>query len=177
MKKLMFIMLIALTGYTASAQQSQLNSVFNQYSGQEGFTSIYITKYMFELFAKIADEGDQDVQDVKSLTKGLSGIKILTMSGKNDSKRESFYTDTKKALSNPYYQDFMIINDEGTEIIFKLRDEGERITELVMLVEDAQEPVLLFMQGDIDLASVAKMSQSMNVKGFEHLDKVDQEEE
>lgn len=150
------------------AQQSQLNSIFDKYSGQEGYTSVYITSYMFELFSKLADEEDFD-----NVTKGLEAIKILTANG-SSSQKKAFYDEIDKALPASVYKDFMIVKDGGQTVVFKVRDEGDKITEFVMIVEDEHEPVLLFLQGDIDLAQVAKMSKSMDIKGFEHLEKVEE---
>ena len=51
MKKLIFIMAVTIFTMQGMAQESQLNKIFDKYSGQEGYTSIHITSYMFELFA------------------------------------------------------------------------------------------------------------------------------
>jgi len=169
MKKIIFIIAVTIFTMQGMAQESQLNKIFDKYSGQEGYTSIHITSYMFELFAKIAED---DAAEFDNITKGLDAIKILTSDG-NEEQRKQFYEDLNKALPASVYKDFMVINDGGQEIIFKVRDEGDKITEFVMIVKDPKEPVLLFLQGDIDLAQVAKMSKSMDIKGFEHLEKVD----
>jgi hypothetical protein len=151
-------------------QESQLNKLFDKYSGQKGYTSVHITSYMFELFSKIADEDDADFENV---TKGLDAIKILTVSDSHTKTNQEFYDEINLALPASVYKDFMIIKEDGQEILFKVRDEGDKISEFVMIVKDPHEPVLLFLQGDIDLAKVAKMSKSMDIKGFEHLEKVD----
>lgn len=170
MKKLVII-LLAVFPMIGMAQESQLNKLFDKYSGKEGYTSIYITSYMFELFSKIAGKDDADLENI---TKGLDAIKILTVSNPDSEKNIAFYNDVNKALPPSVYKDFMIINDSGQEIVFKVRDEGGKISEFVMIVKDENEPVLLFLQGDIDLAKVAKMSKTMDIKGFEHLEKVDE---
>lgn len=167
MKNIVLILSIAFITIPGMAQQSQLNSIFDKYSGQEGYTSVYITSYMFELFSKLANEEDFD-----NVTKGLEAIKILTANG-SSSQKQSFYSEISKALPTSVYKDFMIVKDGAQTVVFKVRDEGDKITEFVMIVEDEHEPVLLFLQGDIDLAQVAKMSKSMDIKGFEHLEKVE----
>ncbi|MBI9067387.1 MAG: DUF4252 domain-containing protein [Salinivirgaceae bacterium] len=171
MKKI-FIVMIAVLPLFGLAQESKLNTLFDKYSGQEGYTSVYITSYMFELFSKIADED----QEFDNATKGLEAIKILTVSDNlSTQKREVFYNDVFNALPANMYKDFMIVKDGEQEITFKVRDEGNKITEFVMLVKDPHEPVLLFLLGDIDLKQISKMSKSMDIKGFEHLEKVEEE--
>jgi hypothetical protein len=172
MKKVIVI-LIALLPMLGMAQESQLNTLFDKYSGKEGYTSVYITSYMFELFAKIADESDEEF---KNMTKGIKGIKILTVS-KNlgNETHQAFYSEIQKALPTNLYNDFMIVKEGTEEIIFKVREAEGKIAEFVMLVKDPNEPVLLFFEGDINLKQIAKMSKTMDVKGFEHLEKVEEE--
>ena len=170
MRKLAIIVLIVLP-MLGIAQESQLNTLFNKYSGKDGYTSVYITSYMFELFSKITDDGDADFNN---LTEGIDAIKIITVN--KSSLAESFFKDVDKALPQSIYKDFMIVNDGGQEIVFKVHDVGGKIVEFVLIVKDKDEPVLLFLQGDINLKKIAKMSKSMDIKGLEHLGKVDKHE-
>ena len=84
-----------------------------------------------------------------------------------------FYSEVLAALPNTSYKDLMVVKDGTQEITFKVREKDKKITELVMLVKDAKEPLLMFIEGNIDLKSLAKMSKSVDIEGFEHLEKVD----
>lgn len=167
MRKLAII-LLAVLPMLGMAQESQLDALFKKYSGQEGYTSVYITSYMFELFSKIAEDDDADLAKV---TKGIDAIKIITVS--KSKLADKFFEEVDKALSPSIYKDFMIVNDGGQEIVFKVREDDGKVSEFVLIVKDKDEPVLLFLQGDIDIARIAKMSKSMKIKGFEHLEKVE----
>ncbi len=173
MKKIVFI-LMAFLPLLSLAQESKLNQLFDKYSGKEGYTSVYITSYMFELFAKLDDSSDSEFDD---MTKGLESIKILTVSEELDAKnRDLFYQEISVATQSPLYKDFMVVKDGKQEVIFKVREEGKKITEFVMIVKDVNEPVLMFLLGDIDLKQISKMSKTMDVKGFEHLEKVEEKQ-
>ena len=126
MKRILVIIVVAIVALQGMAQESQLNALFDKYSGQEGYTSVYITSYMFELFSKIADEDDFD-----NVTQGLVAIKILTASG-SSSQKKAFFTEVNKALPSSVYKDFMIVKDGGQEIVFKVRDDGKKISEFVI---------------------------------------------
>lgn len=171
MKKIILICITVLP-LISMAQESKLNQIFDKYSGKDGYTSVYITSYMFELFSKIADENEEEFENV---TKGIEGIKILTVSDNLDKASiKSFYTEINGALPTSTYKDFMIVKDGEQEVTFKVRDDGNKISEFVMIVKDDHEPVLLFLSGDIDLKQISKMSKSMDIKGFEHLEKVEE---
>ena len=173
--KTMIILLFAFLTIPGMAQESQLDKLFDTYSGKEGYTSIYITQYMFDLFSKIADENDPDFENV---TKGLTGIKIITVSSDLDAQsRANFSQEILKNLPATVYKDFMIVKDGKQEITFKVHDEGGKISEFVMVVKDPDEPLLLFLEGDINLKNIAKMSKSMDIKGFDKLEKVEEKED
>lgn len=172
MKKVIIMLLVVLSPVWLLAQNSKLNDFFNKYSGQEGYTSVYITKYMFELFAKISDE--QEDKEFKELTSNLNSIKILTadslMEARNGGK---FQKELLQILPKTNYKELMIIKEGKQDIRFLIREEKSKISELVMIVTGQGEPVLIFLEGDINLKNISKLSKSMKIKGFEHLEKID----
>lgn len=156
----------------AFSQKSQLNAFFDKYSGQEGYTSVHITKYMFQLFAEISN--DEEDKEFKEVTSKLDAIKILTVSNDaSNAKKKAFKNALLGQLPQSVYKDLMIIKEGKKEITFKIREENKKISELVMFVDEIDESVLIYLDGDINLKQVSKLSKSMKIDGFEHLDKVD----
>jgi hypothetical protein len=155
-----------------NAQKSQLNVFFDKYSGQEGYTSVHITKYLFQMFAKIST--DEENKEFKEVTSKLTAIKILTVdSALNVTKKVDFGNDLKKILPRSEYKDLMIVKDGKKTISFVIKESNDKISELVMTISGPGSPVLIFLEGDIDLASMSKLSKKMNIDGFEHLEDID----
>lgn len=152
-----------------NAQQTPANKMFEKYSGQEGYTSIYITKYMFDLFSKVnTEEEDKEFKDV---TSKLTAIKILTADNESNSK---FNDEFAEILKIPAYKEMMVIKDGKETIKFLIHEANNKISEFLMLVYGDDAPVLIFLEGDIVLKDLSKLSKTMNVNGFEHLDKVEE---
>lgn len=171
MKKLILSALVAFPLFL-SAQKSSVEKVFDQYSGKEGYTSVHITQYMFELFAQIAND-DED-KEFKEVTSDLTAIKILTLDSlTNVSRGQSFYQEISKLLTAPDYKDLMIVKDGGEEIKFIIKESNRKISELVMIIGGESDGVLISLLGDIDLKKITKLSKSMDIKGLEHLEKVE----
>jgi len=172
MKKLLIIILLMFPIMTF-AQKSQLNAFFDKYSGQEGYTSVHITKYLFQMFAKISN--DQEDKEFKEVTSKLTAIKILTIdSALNVTKKIDFGNELKKILPSSDYKDLMIVKDGKKTISFVIKETNDKISELVMTISGPGSPVLIFLEGDIDLANMSKLSKKMNISGFEHLDDIDE---
>ncbi|MFC2116898.1 DUF4252 domain-containing protein [Bacteroidota bacterium] len=79
MKKLFFI--VCLIGISAAmlAQNKSIDRVFDKYAGQEGFTTVYISKYMFSMFANLDEVEDEEMKEVQDVFGKLTGIKILAV--------------------------------------------------------------------------------------------------
>jgi hypothetical protein len=171
MKKILFIFIMLVPNLVFS-QKSQLNQFFDKYSGQDGYTSVYITKYLFEMFAKL--NTDKEEHDFKDATNKLESIKILTVdSALNSNLKINFSNELKKILPRNEYKDLMVVREGKKQINFMIRETNGKISELVMTVIGENQPLLIMLEGDIDLAKISKISKSMKIDGFENLEKVD----
>ena len=169
MKKL--IILIFLVSPLWAQAQTALTDFYDQYSGKEGYTSVYVTKYTFELFKKI--ENAQEGKDFDEVVTKLKAIKILAPdSAEHVATNGRFLKELRAALPQAQYKDLMIVRDGPETISFMIREEGPKISEFVMTIEGDGAPFLLFLEGDIDLNELAKLSRSVDINGFQHLDKL-----
>jgi Domain of unknown function (DUF4252) len=156
----------------AHAQSGPIDALFSKYNGREGYTTVMVSRSMFELFSTMAD--DKDDKEFKDITKRLSGIRIISCDCKaGTSASQDFYKEMARAVSATQYQDLMDINDGGEQVKFVIRKQGDRISELVM-VAGGGDACLISLQGDIDLKQMSRLSKSMNIKGMEHLNSVGQ---
>ena len=170
MKKILILVWLACP-FWAQAQKTALNQFFDKYSGQEGYTSIYVTKYTFELFKKI--ENAQEGKEFDEVVTKLKAIKILAPdSATHLATDQAFLKELSASLPDAQYKDLMIVRDGPETISFMIREEGPSISEFVMTIEGDGAPFLLFLEGDIDLNEIAKLSRSVDINGFQHLDKL-----
>lgn len=170
----LFVITLFLTVTLANAQ-SPADALFDKYSGKEGFTTVYITPGMFELFAEM-DTPEDDSSFVK-IAKTLKSIKILSL--ENDSIRKSegidFFDEIMNDFPESVYEELMVVRDEDQRVNFYVRRNGNKIAELLMVVGGNDDNALISIQGNIDLKSVAKLSRTMNIHGMENLKKMENE--
>ena len=84
---------------TAFSQQSAVDKVFDKYSGQEGYTTVYISSFMFNLLNSL-EVDDPEYNEFKKATSGISSIKILTQEGSNS---ESFLPERVEEKSLNFF--------------------------------------------------------------------------
>ena len=152
-----------------------IDKLYDKYSGAEGYTSVYISKYMFDMFR--SDMGDKQGQDdLEQVISKLDCIKILlTDDDPSTPAPVNLYQEMMKILPSSSYKEIMVVKEKDQEIKFYSKEVKDKIVELLLVLEGEDENVLLSIQGDIDLKNIASLAKSMNINGMENLEKIGKE--
>ncbi len=152
-------------------QQSAVDRVFEKYSGREGYTTVYISSFMFNLMNSL-EVDDPEYDEFKKATSGISSIKILSQDGGNS---EAFGRELLDMLPRAEYQELMVVKEEDEEVLFLAREQGGRITEFLLIVSgDDGSDALIAIQGDIDLESISKLASGLDMPGLENLEDLEE---
>ena len=172
MKKIFILFIVLLTAGSLHAQHSAVDRLFERYSGAEGFTTVYISKAMFEMLARL-DTTSVDQKELKQTIGSLSGIRILAVEDP-EKVPEGFnlYGEVMKDVRKLPYEELMVVKEDGKDVKFLVQKNGGKISELLLLVGGPQENVAISIQGDIDLKNIAGLSKMMNIGGMGELDSV-----
>lgn len=149
--------------------QTASNKLFDKYSGKEGYTSIHITQYMFQLFADL--DTDEEMKEFTEMASSIDRMKILTADSDSlhPNRAQDFFKDATGTLPIKQYQELMIVKDGDQTVQMLIQEEGKMVSEFLMLVNDEQETVVISITGNIDLNQLARMSSKMNIDGLENL--------
>ena len=166
----MFIggMLIMLTLFTMG-QKSAVDKVFDKYSGKEGYTTVYISSFMFNMLNSLETD-DPEFDEFKKATAGIQSIKILTQDG---GESEAFGAELLEMLPRSEYQEMMVVKDQDEDVLFLAREEGGKVTEFLLIVSGGGEDVLIAIQGDIDLESISSIASGLDMPGFKNLEDIE----
>ncbi len=166
MKRLSVLILAILIPLFTYAQNKAIDQLFQKYSGKEGFSSVVITKNMFQLFANV-DNPEND--DFLKTVKNLDFIKILSAKGGVNSN--GFYQEILAAIPAKDYKELMVMQEADKQVKFLTLEKDGVIRELVMVSGGKEENTLIWMAGIIDMKTVAKIAQSVNIEGMDNLEK------
>ncbi len=157
---------------------SAVDDLFDKYTSQEGFTSVDVSKGLFELFAEIED-GDPEFEDFQKTVQGIETLRLIAYSAKdgNNELKESFYDDVMSSIPFKDFKELMVIKDSGANINFYAKSSGSVISEMIMVVDGDDEAVLLSLTGNLDLNHVAKLGKSMNMNGMQYLGKMKRDDD
>jgi len=166
----------ALLGFTFALQaQSIMDNLFEKYSGSEGYTSVYISKYMFDMFRNDETSQKPDEDELEKVISKLEGIKILVTDDDPATPAPvNLYREIMKLIPSSAYKEVMVVKEKDKDIKFFVKEnKDKRVSELLMIIGGTDESVLISIVGDIDMKNISKLAKTMNVEGMENLEKIE----
>lgn len=169
MKKLILgfsaILLTAL-GY---AQTDLIGSVFEKYSGIEGFTTVNISGDMLKLMTQAEMQRRDTV-----FSSTLSEIRILAMEDECDKPSGlNLKTEVYDKLDKSVYKEMLTVKQTDEDVVIMIKESEGRIKEMLVIVGGADNNALIQIKGDMLLSELADMAGKYQMKGFEHLRKLE----
>lgn len=152
----------------AFAQEDVISKHFSQYWEDPDFSTVHLTRRMFEIVAQIPVDENED--EVMSVIRSLDGMRMLA----SDHNSSALYKEAMNKLKGSGYEELMVVRDGGEELQFLIKEKADgMIGELVLLgheMEGDDQFFLLTITGNIDLAQIAKLSSTLEIDGMEHLE-------
>jgi len=173
MKKIITSLLIAVTsiyGTIVMAQQDPVNSLFEKYAGKEGFTTVHVTGDLLKMAAKI-DPEDKDMEFLSRLTE----IKVLAQECKEGQPSGlNFYAEIWPVIDKSAYKELLIVKEKDQDVKMLARENGDIISEVLIIVSGVNENVLVQIKGNLNLHELDQLSDSFDFEGFDQLKKLEE---
>jgi len=170
MKRIILSGVLIILTLTAFSQQSAVDKVFDKYSGQEGYTTVFISSFMFNLLNSL-EVDDPEYNEFRKATSGINSIKILTQDGDGSA---SFGKELLNMLPRSEYKEMMVVKDQEEEVLFLARENGGKISEFLLIVSGGGNDALIAIQGDIDLESISSIASGLDMPGLENLEDLEE---
>lgn len=169
MKFLWIIVICTLCSNVAFSQKDALASYFKQYLEDERFTFIEISPRMFQMIGKF---GAEDEKEVMELVKSISSFRMITSDQITDGLQ--MFNSAMNLIKGKNYTDLVTVQTSDERVRIMIREEGDIIKELFMIVAERNEFVMMSITGNINLDQISRMGSSMNIQGMEKLEKIKQ---
>jgi hypothetical protein len=128
------------------------------------------------MFSNLEGIEDDDLEDVQDVFGKLTGIKILAVDDPEAlGKGVNFFDEIMKDLPRGRYEELMVVKDSESDVVFLAREEDGVIIELLLIVGgEGDENVLISITGEIDLSTIAKLSETLDIEGMEKLENLEE---
>lgn len=172
-KTLLLLPFVLLLAAAAPAQNDAINRFFNQYMEDERFTVVFVSPKMFSLVSKISTD-DEEWEKYREAIGGLTGLRVLT----SDSIANgiALYKEALNKVPAGEYSELLTVRDCQENVRIWVKDSGNIINELLLLVGSPDEFVLLSLTGRIDLDKISEISKGLDIDGVKQLEKIKHED-
>jgi len=168
MKRISVIIATIIFPFLVNAQQDFVDQLIGKYQGEKGFTTVVINKDLFELAAAL-DE-DEEVQKMKDM---INNIRIIAMEDNLNSENINFYQEIINQVDKKLYRELMTVKETDNDVVFYAKYAGKDIEELLLIAGGSNENAVISIKGKINLKEMVALSKSVHMKGFEHLDELE----
>ncbi len=169
MKKILLSFTALCLALIVQAQSNPVDEMFNKYSEKQGFTVVSISSKMLGLFAN-KDTENKDADDIISR---LKSIKILSVEDSLLNKNLNFYTELSKKLDLSVYEELMVVKSGPDMTKFLIKQSGNVITELLVVIGGPGGNSLISIKGDLNLKNISDLSKSLDMQELKSLDKIE----
>ena len=168
MKKLIVAgaLLIVMNGAFA---QDAISKFFSKYQTDESFSAVTVSSKMFGLFTNMEADTPEDKEILEAISK-LKGLKILA---KEDARTaRALYKEAFTLIPVKEYEELMSVRTDDKDMKFFNKQTGGKISELLRVVGGNEQFMVMSLFGEIDLKQIGRIGKKMDVKGLEHLEKM-----
>ncbi|MDY6801148.1 MAG: DUF4252 domain-containing protein [Bacteroidota bacterium] len=167
MKRISIIIALLIFPFLTNAQDF-VDQLIEKYKGKRGFTTVVVNKNLFDIAAAIDD--DEDLQQMKGM---IDNIRIIAMEDYNNSENINFYKEIIAQVDTKSYQELMTVKETDNDVVFYVKYAGKDIDELLLIAGGRNENAVISIKGNINLKEMASLSKSVHMKGFEHLNELE----
>ena len=148
------IILIVFSSCATSQKSTGYKDFYRANKNEENVVSFGLPKGVIALFIDKKED-----KELKEFFKNTDKLRFFIA---NDSTKV-LYPELQKFLPEETYKDFMIINNGGNKVTFKVREGKNSIEEILMLVEDDSSFVVMSIEGEYTYKELSEFTKTVNV--------------
>jgi hypothetical protein len=148
-----FFLILSFTAFAGNKNPYGYERFYNTYGRTEGVINFRIPKLFLQAFI------EQEDQDTKDFMNKIDDISLFI----TDESRAGLLPELKKHLPESTYHDVMIIRDGASVITIKVRGKEPGIDEFLMVVEEENSFVVLFMSGKFSHDDITELAHSIDM--------------
>lgn len=150
------------------AQESVTEKLFEKYSGEDGFTTVHITKELFSMIAQMNfEEGEkaEELNEMKDAMANLEFIRIV-MFEDGDASNKTFlaFKEDLEEFDLDGFKELMVVKEKDENIRFVARQDGDIFKEFLILIDSKDKAGFISIFGDMDMETISKVSHQMGIE-------------
>jgi hypothetical protein len=145
----------ASAGFAQNRQVETQNRMFEKYAEMNDVTSVSISKAMFRLMGNVSGIDQMAGVNISNLASEIESLQILRTESRT--RAEQMRRDFSR-LASVHYEELMRVVDGTNRVGIYTIMQGDRIKELMMLVEDGSEFTVIRLEGNFSLQDIQQIT-------------------
>ena len=169
MKSIMLtILTVCIAAVSSMAQEDAITKYFNKYIDDTKFSAVYISPKMFSMVSKIEIEDMEP--EVQEVIRSIKGLRVLH----TEQNALQYYNEALKVINTKEYELLLTARDQGENVRFMVKESGDYVQELLMIVGGEKDFAMISFIGNIDLKKVGKLAKVLDIDNLEYLNKLEE---
>lgn len=164
MRTILLYALLALLPAILNGQSKHITQFYNHYKAQEEVTNLNLRGFVLSLASTFTDD-----KDARKILRKVSHLRLLMMEDENLVSPEA-YTSLIRGIKSDHFEELMLLREERQRIEFFLREDGETITDVLMLLHGDGEFLMLSLEGAFKFSDLNDLK--IDIDGGEHFSKI-----
>ena len=167
MKTILSTVVIFLLITSLNAQS--ISSFFERLEDGDDYAVITINKEMFRMIASFDAEFDDE--GVKDLIKNIKRVRVFV---NDETATSEDFKELKSLASSTSMTNLISVKDAGERVeLFTIPTNNDKYVDgLILLVHEEDQNVFIEIDGKINLDDLAKLTEKMDIDGFDQLKKI-----
>lgn len=175
MKTTITLLSFLLAAHIGVSQSQAVLDFHEKFRDNGKYMSVRIDGGLLKLFSNI-ETNDEEAQDLMDAMEKIEAIDIHAINREDDGFKESDLNKFKKEVKKENYDELMIVRDGDTKLDFLIKEKRGKISDLLLLIDEEDEFVIVNISGEIDLNTIAKITDNLDIKGGKHMKKLEEKE-
>lgn len=167
MKFTLIVVSLGFLGTSLFGQTDPIDAFFEQYREVAESSHIDLGGWALDLAINNTDD-----EEAKSLLSKITKLQVLTLPNEGVVNQDDVLALRTSALANRF-EELMQIREDGDLINIYLREDGDAITDVLLLVEDEEELIFVNLKGSFRFEDLKELD--FDLEGMDSLEHVPDE--
>lgn len=151
MKNLILVLTMLALPFLAASQTECIENFYDKYVDNEKISDLSLNGWILSLASKMSDEEGTEI--LEKITK----LRIMIAEEKNIVTKPDIKKLMRDVRKNEF-EDLMTIRDEGSRVNFMIREEGDNITNVLVIIHGDDDFILLSLEGNLNFDDLKELN-------------------
>lgn len=151
MKNILFVIVIGLIPVFSMAQNSNVKAFYDKYMDYENVTDVSLQGWILKMAANFSDD-----ENGEKILQKITKLRVMVMEERNLVSPMD-YQSLVKNIQKDRFEKLMEIRDGGQKIDFFIQEDGDQISNILLLINGEDEFVLVSLEGNLEFSDLKEL--------------------